>query len=112
MTIPAGATTGSLPVTINGDTTVEPDETFTVTMIDVTNATISGALAPKTTATGTILNDDAILPPIVVANATSVPVDSPWALLVVMLGVIGFTVGEKRALKAKTTTHINGATHV
>ena len=112
VTIPAGATTGSLPVTINGDTTVEADETFTVTMIDVTNATISGALAPKTTATGTILNDDAILPLIVVANATSVPVDSPWALLVVMLGVIGFTVGEKRALKAKTTTQINGATHV
>ncbi len=112
VTIPAGATTGSLPVTINGDTTVEADETFTVTMTNVTNATINGALAPKTTAIGTILNDDAIVPPIVVANATPVPVDSPWALLVVILGVIGCAVGQKRALKAKSTTQINAPTHV
>lgn len=112
VTIAAGATAGSLPVTIIGDTTLEADETFTVTMTNVTNATISGALAPKTTATGTILNDDVFVRPTVVTGATPVPVDSPWALLLVMLGVIGFTLCERRALKAKVATQIDGGRRV
>jgi len=103
VTIAQGATTGNLPVTINGDTTVEPDETFTVKITNVTNATISVGATLNDTATGTILNDDAPVPPVVV-TATPVPVDSPWALVVVMLGVIGFAIGERRALKAKSTS--------
>ena len=47
LTIAAGGLTGDLPVTINGDTTVEPDETFSITLNNVTNATPS-----NTTATG------------------------------------------------------------
>jgi hypothetical protein len=52
--IAAGSTTYSFPVTINGDTTFEPNETFTVTVTSVT-----GATAGDTSATGTINNDDA-----------------------------------------------------
>ena len=39
---------------VNGDTTFEADETFTVQLSNAVNATISDA-----TGTGTILNDDA-----------------------------------------------------
>jgi hypothetical protein len=53
LSIPAG--TASLPVNVlvTGDTTNEPDESFTVTLSAPTNATIGDG-----SATGTILNDD------------------------------------------------------
>ncbi len=53
LTIAAGQTTGQISVPVIGDTTVEPDETFTVTLSSPTGATIS-----RSTATGTITNDD------------------------------------------------------
>ena len=81
--IAPGASTGNLPVTINGDTTVEPDETFTVTITGAINATLGAA-----TATGTILNDDAV----VAIAVTPVPVNSLWMLLAAMLGVLAFAV--------------------
>ena len=51
--IPAGQTTYTFTVTINGDTTVEPDETF---FVNVTNA--SGAAITDGQGIGTIQNDD------------------------------------------------------
>lgn len=54
LTIPAGAVSGSIPVTINGDTVYEHDETFTVTLSNPGNALLGVA-----TGTMTILNDDA-----------------------------------------------------
>ncbi|WNH47040.1 putative Ig domain-containing protein [Xanthomonas hawaiiensis] len=56
LTFLPGTTTQNVAVTINGDTTVEPDETFTVNLSGASNATIARA-----TATGTILNDDAVV---------------------------------------------------
>jgi Calx-beta domain-containing protein len=53
LTFAAGATTQTIPVTVNGDTTIEPDETFVVNLSSPTNATISDAQG-----VGTILNDD------------------------------------------------------
>ncbi len=59
LTIAAGATTGTINVTINGDTTVEADETLIVTLSGASaNSTIGTA-----TATGTITNDDVAPPP-------------------------------------------------
>lgn len=49
----SGETSKTLPVTINSDTAPEADESFTVTMSGVTNATIGA-----NPGTGTILNDD------------------------------------------------------
>jgi predicted extracellular nuclease len=57
--IPAGATTASIDVTINGDAATEPNETFTVTVSDVIGATLVDGVA-----TGTITNDDAPIQPI------------------------------------------------
>ncbi|WP_439569863.1 putative Ig domain-containing protein [Sphingopyxis sp.] len=48
-----GETSKTLPVTVNSDTTPEADESFTVTMSGVTNATIG-----TNPGTGTITNDD------------------------------------------------------
>lgn len=53
LTIPAGQTSGTISVTINGDTKYEADETFTLTLSNPSNAAIQTA-----TATGTINNDD------------------------------------------------------
>ncbi len=84
-TIAAGSTSGFLPVTINGDTAIEANETFTVQMISSTHATLGlGTTNPINIGTGTILNDDANA----VAPLVSVPVNSPWWLLVAMLGVL------------------------
>jgi hypothetical protein len=51
--IAAGQSSTTVPITINGDTTVEPNETFNVTVSNVSNATVADG-----TATGTITNDD------------------------------------------------------
>ena len=51
--IPAGATSGTLNVRVFGDFQIEPDEQFTVTLFNASNATIAVAQG-----TGTIVNDD------------------------------------------------------
>ncbi len=53
-TIPAGSSTYTFTVTINGDTTLEPDETF---LVNVTN--VVGAGVTDGQGVGTITNDDA-----------------------------------------------------
>ena len=54
LTIPAGATSASFSVTVNGDTAIEPSEAFAVTVTNVVGATLSDGYA-----VATILNDDA-----------------------------------------------------
>jgi hypothetical protein len=54
LTFAAGETSQAIAVPILGDTTVEPNETFTVTLSNPTGATLGTAQA-----TGTIANDDA-----------------------------------------------------
>ncbi len=53
--VAAGQTSGTLAVTVNGDTVAEANETFTVTLSAPVSATLGTA-----TATGTITNDDAV----------------------------------------------------
>jgi hypothetical protein len=53
-TIPAGQLTKTFSVTLNGDTTVESNETFRVTLSNIS----AGATLFKFTGTGTITNDD------------------------------------------------------
>jgi hypothetical protein len=57
LTFNPGDTAKSIPVTINGDTTFEPNETFFVNLTTPVNATIS-----DTQGQGTITNDDAAPP--------------------------------------------------
>ena len=53
VTFPAGSTTQTLSVTVNGDTAVEPDETFTVNLTSPSGATLADAQG-----VATITNDD------------------------------------------------------
>jgi hypothetical protein len=53
VTIPAGQLTATVPASVLGDTTAEPDETVPFTITNVTNAT-----AGRLVSTGTILDDD------------------------------------------------------
>ena len=55
----------TISVTVNGDTTVEPDETFYVNLSSPSNATLSNS-----TGVGTIVNDDLSVYSVVVAEAT------------------------------------------
>ena len=65
VTITAGNTTATFPVTVNGDTAIEANETYTV---DVTN--VVGATVADGSGTGTITNDD--LPTLAIADATAI----------------------------------------
>ena len=61
-----GTTTSqTINIPIVGDTTFEPNETFTVTLSNPVGATILGA-----SATGTITNDDAVPPMLSIADVT------------------------------------------
>ena len=57
LTFAAGTTSKTIAVPIVGDTTIEADETFTLTLSAATNATLSRAQA-----TGTLVNDDTLKP--------------------------------------------------
>ena len=67
LTFAPGVTTQTVNVAVTGDTTVEPTETFTVTLTKPVGATLGTA-----TATGTITNDDVAVtaPTVSIANAT------------------------------------------
>jgi hypothetical protein len=58
LTFAAGQTTKTVTVTVNGDTTVEPAETFSLGLSAPGAATIA-----KASGTGTITNDDVAPPP-------------------------------------------------
>ena len=58
LTFAVGETTKSIAVTIDGETTVEPDETFFVNL-----TTASGATIAKAQGAATITNDDVATPP-------------------------------------------------
>ena len=71
LTIAVGDTSGTISVDVTGDTVDEVDETFTVTLSNPGNATISGTAG---TATGTITSDDD--PVLSIAAASVVEGDS------------------------------------
>ena len=69
LTLAPGVLTQSITVNVNGDTTIEPDETFLVTLSAPVNATIGVA---QGVGTGTIVNDDAaaVLPTLSINNVS------------------------------------------
>ncbi len=79
ITIPAGASTGTIPVNVIGDTACEPNETFTLTLTGATNATLGSPVV----STGGILNDDAVT---ITASAGPNGSISPGGAVVVACG--------------------------
>ena len=58
VTLEAGQTATTIPVTLKNDTLEEPDETFTVRLMERENEPTHAALPADPTATGTIIDDD------------------------------------------------------
>lgn len=83
VTIPALATSGTINIPINGDTTIEPDETFSIALSNPTNA----SSLFTTNITVTIANDDATLQ---LSNA-SVSVNESAGLATVTVTRVGDT---------------------
>lgn len=88
LTISPGATTGTITVAVLGDTTQEPNETFTVNLSNATNSTIADGQG-----TGTISNDD---------NAPVTPSLS--------IGDVTMTEGNAGTVNAVFTVTASGAT--
>lgn len=78
LTFPAGTLTQTITVDVQGDLTVEPNETFTVTLSAPSGATLG---VPQ--GTGTVVNDDSAGPP----PAAEIPTLSTWGVLA-MIGLL------------------------
>ncbi|MGH8028819.1 MAG: S8 family serine peptidase [Arenimonas sp.] len=94
--IPAGQLTTSVNVTINGDTTIEGNETFNVNLSSVAGATLLDGQG-----VGTITNDDTSTPTLAINDATLIEGN-------VGTRVMTFTVSLSQA--AATTVTFNAAT--
>ena len=91
LVFPNGATALTFQVPVNGDTAVEPDETFLARLANPVNATLGDAEA-----TGTILDDDVALPP--QGAVQPVPTLGAFALaLLVLLMAAGALFVHRRA---------------
>ena len=93
LTFSPGITTQTITVPVVGDTNLESDETFTVTLSNAAAATIS-----TTQATGTILNDDAVVS--LTSNPNPVVVSQP----------VTFTATLNPVAASGTVTFSEGAT--
>ncbi len=75
LTIPANQTTGTISITVNGDTVAEPDETFFVNLSGAINATLA-----KGVGVGTIRNDDtAVSPPVITPQGLTAVQNAPYS---------------------------------
>ena len=105
LVIPAGFTTGTILVTIKGDTKVEADENFFVNLSNPVGATIATAQAK-----GIILNDDTAPPPSGSVSVITDPFDSSKKAL----EIIGtdnkdtITVTKSGSSQGKAVVKING----
>jgi hypothetical protein len=101
-----GGLTASINVTINGDTTVEADETFVVNLSNVANF-LGTATITASQGTGTILNDDLSAPDIVIYLTGSTAFRSVAYAAIASLYNTGFTVNAANGSGAPFTTIAN-----
>ncbi|WP_301337737.1 ELWxxDGT repeat protein, partial [Microcystis aeruginosa] len=94
----AGETSKVITVNVQGDTTVEPDENFTVTLSNATN----GATITTATATGTIENDDLAVPTLAIAATSANQTEGNS-------GSKAFTFTVTRAVNTTGTNNVNWA---
>ncbi|WP_149979810.1 ELWxxDGT repeat protein, partial [Microcystis aeruginosa] len=94
----AGETSKVITVDVQGDTTVEPNENFTVTLSNATN----GATITTATATGTIENDDAAVPTLAIAATSASQTEGNS-------GSKAFTFTVTRSVNTTGTNNVNWA---
>lgn len=102
VTFAPGQTTATISVTVNGDTTVEPDEDFTVTLSAPTNSTIATA-----TATAVIGDDDS--QPVLSVNNPA-PVDEGDSGTVTLLFTVSLSSVSTQTVTVNYTTADGTAT--
>ena len=105
LAIPAGSTTGTIEVTVNGDTKYEGDEVFSVVLDSPLNATIADG-----TGLGTITDDDAT-PSLTIGDASVLEGSSGPATItftVTLSGVSGQPVSVSYATADGTATTADG----
>jgi Calx-beta domain len=100
LTFAAGETTKSVVVTVNGDATVEPNETFAVNL-----SVASGATIADTSGQGTITNDDVAPPPGGGGGGGGGAMD-PW-----LLAALGWLLMWKWCREGTTLTARAGSPH-
>ncbi len=76
LTIPTGATSAMIPVSITTDAFAEPNETLTLTLSNASGATSIG----DGSATGTIANDDGLPPALSVNDPSTLETDTPTSV--------------------------------
>ncbi len=98
-----GALTQDIAVTINGDSTVEPDETFTVTLGNIVDGSGTAVLGDAS-ATGTITNDDVVVTPISAVQGSG----SSSPLVGMTVTVDAIVVGDFQTGDADAARNLNG----
>lgn len=107
VTFAAGETSKTVGIGVVGDSTVEPDETFTVTLSNPSGATLS-----RTVATGTIANDDVVSAPGQTYDPTVVTVSAPVTTTRNRNNSVSVTVGNlgNTAVQASVSLSATGGT--
>lgn len=95
LTFAIGETSKTLSVAISGDTTVEPNETFALTLSGASGATLADPLGQ-----GTIANDDLVAPP---------PPPPPPVLPTLSIGDLSLTEGNAGTTLASFTVTLSAA---
>ncbi|HEX8312714.1 MAG TPA: Calx-beta domain-containing protein, partial [Chthoniobacteraceae bacterium] len=103
LTFAPGELTKTVSVTINGDTAVEADETFTVNLSNPTNATLLDG-----TGQGTIFNDDVPPPPTISVDDASVIEGNSGTRLATF--TISLSQASSQPVSVQYSTTDNGAT--
>ncbi|MFM7315891.1 MAG: Calx-beta domain-containing protein, partial [bacterium] len=99
LTIPAGATSGTISIPIYGDTQVEPDETFQLWIYGVS----SNAVLDNSSAICTIVNDD-VPASISIANASISEGNNSWKNLTFTLTRTGDLSGYSSVIASTVST--------
>jgi len=107
---PGGAATQPINITINGDTTPEPDETIIITLANVNNTTGMTGIGTAV-GTGTIINDDIIAPLITTHPAnTTIATGYTATLTVAASGFPAPTFQWYQGNSGNTSNPVSGAT--
>lgn len=96
-----GETTKTASVTINGDTTIEPNETF---LVDLSSAV--GATSADAQGRGTIVNDDTAAPPRERSGGGAIDV---WLLAIFGLLVLKASINARRASPGRAVSATSSA---
>src|SRR5262245_38681275 len=95
LTIPAGQTTGTITVLVNGDRLAEPNETFSVNLSNPTNATIADGQG-----VGTIVDDE---PHISISDVTKKEGNGKKTMLFVFTVTLSAAYDQAVTMSFKTT---------